>query len=58
MINFKEPIEVTKEQYTYLMRRFAGAIAGRTEDGKYWIWVWAGGVIPAIEKYLKSFKAE
>lgn len=39
-IKYDIPIEVTKDQYRILMRECCGIVAGREENGKYYIKVW------------------
>ena len=53
-IKYDTPIEVTKEQYNYIMREFSGLVAGRTEGDKYYIKVWRMGCAPRIELYLNN----
>lgn len=35
------PIEVTAEQYRMIMVDYAGCAAGRKEDGKFYVKLWA-----------------
>jgi hypothetical protein len=39
-IKYNTPIEVTEKQYRKLMTECAGIVAGRKENGKYYIKVW------------------
>ena len=39
-IKYDIPIEVTEKQYRKLMTECAGIVAGREENGKYYIKVW------------------
>ena len=39
-INYDEPIEVNKEKYLLLTKKYAGIIAHREEEGKYFIRLW------------------
>ena len=39
-IKYDTPIEVSKEQYKRLIIQFAGVIAHRNENGRYWIKIW------------------
>jgi len=36
-IKYDTPIEVEKPKYNILMTKFSGIVAGREEDGKYFI---------------------
>jgi hypothetical protein len=40
LIKYDTPIEVTESQYRKLMSDFAGIVAGRQENGRYFIKVW------------------
>lgn len=39
-IKYDTPFEVTKQQYNRLMTHCEGVVAGREENGKYYIKVW------------------
>lgn len=52
-MKYDSPFEVTSEQYKNLMNQFAGIVAGKEEDGKYYIKVWFTKYIPMIEKVLE-----
>jgi hypothetical protein len=51
-IQYDTPIEVTKEQYTTLMNKFSGIVAGREDKGKYYIKVWIMKYAKVIQTYL------
>lgn len=53
MIQYDTPIEVTMSQYAYLIREYSGALAHRTENGKYYIKVWMMRYASEIADYLK-----
>ena len=40
MIEYGQTLEVSYQQYHVLMKILSGCIAGRSEDGKYFIQVW------------------
>jgi len=40
MIQYDTPVEVTEKQYRELTNKFSGIIAGRKEDGKFYIKLW------------------
>lgn len=51
-IEYDIPIEVTAKQYSYLMANFGDLIAGRSENGKYYIKVWRMKFAHHIVNYL------
>ncbi len=51
-IKYDTPIEVTKKQYERLMEQFAGAVAGREWEGKYFIKVWLMQYAYAIRRAM------
>lgn len=50
-IEYNVPFEVTQTQYNILMNHFAGVVAGREEEGKYYIKVWYEKYIPVITNF-------
>lgn len=40
MLKYNTPIQVNKDQYTLLMRDYAGSIAGTEINNQYFIKVW------------------
>lgn len=54
-INYNEPIEVTKTQYQIAMDYLKGSIAGKIEDGKYYIKLWVMVNKPVLEIILNKF---
>ncbi len=54
VIKYNTPIEVSKEQYKFLMNEYSGIVAGRvSEDGKFYIRVWVMKFANDIAKILK-----
>lgn len=51
-ITYNTQIEVTENQYNKLMHDFSGAIAGRKEEGKYFIKVLLMAYVDRIKKVL------
>ncbi len=54
IIKYDTPIEVTKSQYNTLMNKFAGIVAGREEEGKYYIKVWLMKYAPVIHSFITN----
>jgi len=52
-IQYDTPIEVTKDQYNTLMHKFSGVVAGREEEGKYYIKVWLMQYAGLVAKVLE-----
>ena len=52
-IGYDIPITVTEKQYRHLMKEFGGAVAGREENGKYYIKVWMMEYVEPIQRVLK-----
>ena len=55
-IDYNVPFEVTQSQYNDLMKHFAGIVAGREEEGKYYIKVWITAYNSSIINFLKNKK--
>lgn len=53
-VKYDEQIEVTKEKYHKLMLKCQGIVAGREEDGKYYIKVWMPRYASIVESILNS----
>lgn len=53
-VEYDKKIEVTKTQFLYLRKYYAGLIAYRDENGKYYIKVWHTRFAKEIEKYLEK----
>lgn len=53
-IKYDVPIEVTSRKYVEIMRMFSGCVAGRTENGKYYIKVWFMKYADMIKKQLEK----
>ena len=53
-IKYDVPIEVTKSQYEILMNDCSGIVAGRIEDGKYYIKVWLMRYKDMVTKILNK----
>ncbi len=51
-INYNEPIEVTEAQYTNLMNKCRGIVAGQIEDGKFYIKVWMMKYVDHVKQFL------
>lgn len=54
IIEYDKPIEVTKKQYSILMVKLSGVVAGREENGKYFVKVWLMGYKHIVEKIIKN----
>lgn len=54
MIEYNTSVEVTEKQYRELMNKFSGIIAGRSEDGKFYIKLWMMKYRFVIEEILKN----
>jgi len=50
-------IEVDKEQYQYLIKNFAGVVAHRESEGKFYIMIWLKEYTKPIESFLNSKKS-
>lgn len=55
-IEYNTETEVNKEQYQYLIKNFAGMIAHRESEGKFYIKVWSMQYAKPIESFLNSKK--
>lgn len=51
-IKYDEPFEVNKTQYDKIMYHLAGVVAGREEDGKYFIKLWVTKYKNIIEQII------
>jgi hypothetical protein len=51
-IEYDTPIEVTKEQYHLVMTEASGIVAGRIDNGKYYIKVWMMSYANYVVKLL------
>ncbi|HTD95137.1 MAG TPA: hypothetical protein VK644_15030 [Chitinophagaceae bacterium] len=51
-IRYNIPIEVNRDQYRQLMRDFKAIVAGRKEEGKFFIKVWDPRFLGEITKYF------
>jgi hypothetical protein len=51
-IKYNQPIEVIKNQYYFVMEKFAGIVAGQIKENKYFIKVWRMKYKEHIEKAL------
>lgn len=56
IIKYDEPIEVSQDQYTFLIKEYSGVIAHREDEGKFYIKVWLMGYANKISKYLYETK--
>lgn len=54
MIQLDKPIEVTESQYNYLMNVLSGIVAGRIDNGKYFIKIWHSHFINFVQQYLSK----
>ena len=52
-IKYNIPIEVSQTQYNRLMNECDGIVAGRKEDGKYYIKVWLMKYVNYVKDILK-----
>jgi len=52
-IGYDIPITVTEKQYRHLMKEFGGVVAGREENGKYYIKVWLMSYAEQVQRVLK-----
>lgn len=55
-IEYDTETEVSKEQYQYLIKNFAGAVAHRESEGNFFIKVWLMQYAKSIEDFLNSKK--
>lgn len=55
-IEYDTETEVSKEQYQYLIKNFAGVVAHRESEGKFYIKVWLMQYAKSIENFLNSKK--
>lgn len=53
-LHYDTPVEVTEKQYNLLMNKFSGIIAGRKEDGKYYIKLWMKKYKLVIEEFINK----
>jgi hypothetical protein len=53
-IIYDTPIEVTESQYKMLMNKFCSIIAGREENGKYFIKLWVMRYKDSIKNFLNG----
>ena len=51
-MKYDTPVEITKEQYNYLKVNYAGIVAHKNEDGRYWIKLWMMKYKDEIELFL------
>jgi hypothetical protein len=51
-IHYDVPFEVTKNQYTVIMRDFAQIVAGRVHNGRYYIKLWVMSFKEKLQKAL------
>ncbi len=52
-IQYDKQIEVTEKQYTTAMRELSGVVAGRMENGKFFIKLWIGSYSKELKRILK-----
>lgn len=55
-IRYNVPIEVTQRQYSICMSALSGIVAGRVEDGKYYIKVFLMKYKKEVQKVLMNYK--
>jgi hypothetical protein len=55
-IEYDKPFEVTENQYNVLMNRCSGIVAGRKEDGKFFIKCWMMKYSVYVKSVLKTVK--
>lgn len=55
-IEYDQQFEVTKEEYKFLMDKFAGIVAGREEGEKFYCKVLLFKYAKHVEIALKNFK--
>ena len=53
-IGYDIPITVTEKQYRHLMKEFGGTVAGREENGKYYIKVWLMCYAEQVQRVLNQ----
>lgn len=53
-VKYDTPIEVTEKQFNETTRIFAGYIASRKEDGKYYIKLWSMNAKSKLKFYLNQ----
>lgn len=53
-MTYDEQIEVTKDQYIYLINNFKGVIAHRMYQGKYYIKIWLMRYAPQIQQIINK----
>jgi hypothetical protein len=53
VIKYDQPIEVSEKLYRIIMTEFAGVVAGRQNNGKYYIKVWVMKYSDMIEQLIK-----
>ena len=54
VVEYDKPVEVGHEEYSKIMRIFAGIVAGRQEEGKYYIKCWLMKYSDKLSKYLNN----
>lgn len=52
-IEYDTPIEVSEQQYNFLIHEFRGVVAGHRSEGKYFIKVWYMRYAHLVETYLE-----
>jgi hypothetical protein len=52
IIEYDKPFEVSEKQYKELMHKLSGVVAGRSENGKYYIKVWIMRYATLVRKFL------
>lgn len=54
-IKYNTPIEVTKSVHDVLMLRFAGVVAGRESEGKYYVKVLLMKYADMVGKFINKY---
>jgi hypothetical protein len=56
-IKYDTPVEVNERQYNASMRLLSGIVAGRIENGKYYIKIWFMKYVPYLTQILNSLQS-
>jgi hypothetical protein len=55
-IRYNVPIEVTQRQYNICMNNLSGIVAGRVDDGKYYIKIFLMKYKKEVQRVLINYK--
>ena len=54
MIQYNQPIEVTKEQFTIIKKIYSGFVAFKEQNGKFYIKVWYMKIASKINQLINQ----